>query len=318
MVESLRTPDKMETSPMVPQRELYRIAIARIQSSGTMRVMEIVLWSITALYLGLLTSHLTPYVVGSWAFRIAYWTIFATTPFLIGGWVHRTHFVPGDETLKITPVRASEVINPRVKAVAVTWLRFAAPLIVLLVVSHEATHSYNFPNRYDRVLRTAAASLLAFPCNGPQQLECEAMWQKDDEGNFVRPRLLTLNDAQKAAVIGLGVLHPIGWLNFPIMWGFYLRTRLRQGGGYWVWYFAHLLPVAGLAYINYLRVLLPPVGRVWPFYAVTLSSTATYTIRTLHHGWTDWLWMLLYGLGGVLLSLFLYVLALRSWARRKS
>jgi hypothetical protein len=70
-----------------------------------------------------------------WIFVDSFKVYFALTPIVIGLAVYRSHVSAGmgDESLRDVPLKPHQLLLPRMAAVGLTWLQFAAPLAFLFI-----------------------------------------------------------------------------------------------------------------------------------------------------------------------------------------
>lgn len=123
-----------------PGIALYAYARRRIWDGDAgrgVRFWETFLWSAFALFIGLTTFGFIEHWISYGLAWVCGIIIIVLTPMTIGAWVYRAHASAGnaDESLRALPLRPSEILMPRMKAVLVTWFRIYTPLVLLLVVA---------------------------------------------------------------------------------------------------------------------------------------------------------------------------------------
>jgi len=109
----------------------------RFWSGRALRVWEIMLWSIAAVYLGLNQYLLLPEQIlipltwSSWG------ALLYLTPLILAIWDFRASLPCGtsDEILRTAPVTGWHVIGSRFLIVVTTWIRIFAPIFVVLLCS---------------------------------------------------------------------------------------------------------------------------------------------------------------------------------------
>ena len=197
-----------------PGMALYAYARRRIWDGDAgrgVRFWETFLWSAFALYFGLNTFGFIENYIRyglAWGSEIF---IFLLTPMTIGAWVYRAHASAGsaDESLRALPLRPSEILMPRMKAVLVTWLRIYTPLVLMLIVAGMIPSIGEYKNPIG-ILASFAYSILT------------------DLPNFwLYPVSISDSIFVNIFIIALAAIFLGGGVTAPIAWGFWWATRFK-------------------------------------------------------------------------------------------
>jgi len=305
-----------------PARDIYRIAASRIRDNRTYRIAEMVSWSLLACYLALVTYQRVPQEIHIIAMQATSVLFLFPTPFVLGAWIATVHF-RGDtdeDTLRATPMEAPDIVRPRMKAVMISWVRVFMPLVALFMIANDIAYSIYFPGFFERWVRAAAAWLLVFPYRMPLRLETELnAVNATSDGMFPTPALLQIHPMLQFAIIVLCALMFISYVTFPTAWGFFWRGRLKRSSMYPVVYFLYALFPLAIIVTNYFRVRTSHAGHVFPLNERGLDEYNRYVeyVPFFNGGMTDWMWFILFGLIGVILSFVLYERAKMEWRRER-
>ncbi|MCX6644984.1 MAG: hypothetical protein NTY09_01285 [bacterium] len=273
-----------------PSVAIFNYAYRRIWAGSAASFLEIFIWSIFALYLGFWCFKLVPYRVEYWLFLSAEVLIPGLTPFIIGIAIFKTHVNVGtaDESLKSVPLKAIQVLGPRMLAVFLTWVRYMLPLVLIVVVSEisvinvDSAFYVNSLNSliFQDPLLDKITSILYMHANLGKIILYKSEY-------FIKPWIFER--------YLLGIAQIIGWGLLPLTWGFLWASVFQRRGGIFI-----------LAFIAYL---------IFP----AIIFLATYQIRSFTYSYydiADNMKAYMLGLGGPVFSAILFLLTLLIWQKR--
>jgi hypothetical protein len=206
------TRDAIGTSRITPSRTLFTISWRRIWSIRAVVVWETILWSILALYLGLLTGDLRFVPFSTYVMAALYWLVIMTTPIVIAVWITHVHITTGsaDNALLSTSIAPLHVITPRFFAIFLSYIRLYAPLVILILVLGDQLHKGMYPWINERMMRLSVSYLF---------------------GNVIQPRfrpdfgLIVWH--YWYVVLALNVTQFLGWAGMPTAWGLWWSSEFR-------------------------------------------------------------------------------------------
>jgi hypothetical protein len=268
-----------------PSMAIFNYAYRRIWAGSLASFLEILIWSIFALYLGFWFFKLVPYRVEYWLFLSAEVLIPVLTPFIIGIAIFKAHVNVGtaDDSLKSVPLTPIQVLGPRMLAVFLTWLQYIIPIALIVVVSEIAVINFDsacYTNRQNIVnfkdfLVDKITSILYIHAYLKNIISC-------NHENIINPGKLEL--------YLLGILQILGWGLLPLTWGFLWASLFQRRGGIFI-----------LAFIAYL---------IFPAAIII----ALYQAQSGDHSIFDFdFWL---GLSGPVISSIIFLLSLFIWKKR--
>ncbi len=249
---------------------------------------EMLFWSVLGLYFGFMVFDLVPYKVDYWLYLSAAVLIPGIIPIVVGGAIYKSHVNVGtaDASLKALPLKPVQVIGSRMLAVALSSLQYLIPLILILILAQEELLS--IPHQ---------RNLAAHDLYGDKFLDGVTfnLYIHGQLGKvFLLEPIHRHNDVSLLLYL-LGFIQIIGWVTFPLTWGFLWASYFQRRGGLFL-----------LAYIAYF--IIP--GLIF----MIMFEEQQYLFG---HFFTEfWVQAYAIGLGGVLISIVLFFLALRTWGRR--
>ncbi len=269
-----------------PSRAVFGYAYRRIWSGWAMSFWEILFWSALGLYFGFKVFNLVPYIVDYWLYLAAAVLIPGIIPMVIGGAIYKCHVNVGtaDASLKALPLTPNQVIGPRMLASALTWFQYTVPLILIfLITQFEILASQPVPDPsvsvvfHDQLLDNVT----------------RVLYLNAYTGKVFSLGLLAGHSNLPLFILGFTQL--IGWGAAPLTWGFLWASYFQRRGGLFL-----------LAYIAYF------------IFPVILFMIMVSGQQNLFGQFFTEFWVQAYvlGLGGVLISIVLFFLALRTWGRR--
>jgi hypothetical protein len=117
-------------------RTLFSIAYSRIWSSRTLRGLDVIFWSVMAIYITAILNHFDSYMITRHLFAGSRLALGLLTPMLIGAWVYRIHASVGiaDDSLRTVPEHPIRILWSRMLAVMVSWAQFSVPFFVVFLL----------------------------------------------------------------------------------------------------------------------------------------------------------------------------------------
>lgn len=289
--------------------EIYRIIARRIRKTG-LSVIEIIFWTIAAVYLGLITNGFLTARSNEIAFQYFYWAVIGFTPLLVGALVWRAN-VPSydDREIRTTPVKPSELFAPAIFAITMYAVRILLPLLLLIAFSHHIAFGHGFGSVRQDLYVSAGTSLTEFPYKDPYGLALLS-WHEtrlcaggDEYG---------LHDAplhEVIAIVFLAFLQAAAWITLPITWGIYQFSRLGRHSLFWVVYFLYLLFPAFPFFMNW-------AWRVPNYVSRRTIGTILRSAQVFPIGYMKWPWLIAAGIFGLLLSFAFYLDTISVYRRR--
>jgi hypothetical protein len=264
-------------------RMLFAFAYNRIWRGRFLPIAETVLWSIVALRTALALYYFTPPMLDALMWEASKYGFLIITPLLTGWSILKAHVKIGtaDASLRIVPITPWQVLSARFSAIMLTWIQLVAPFVFITLAQYWIfQYIYNGPWIETPLARMARDILL--------------LLLSDLSTEFRYGSPLTISYEQTLVSI-LGILMLLGFGALPVTWGLWWGTRFQHKGGPFLLAFAAyiIFPVAYYLFIrkDYLSALLP-------------------------RGLLYWAIVFLSGLGGIVLSIIFFTLALKEWARR--
>lgn len=277
---------KLRQASNNPSWAVFGYAYRRIWSGWGASFWEILFWSVLGLYFGFKVFDLVPYKVDYWLYLAAAVLIPGIIPMVIGGAIYKCHVNVGtaDASLKALPLKPSQVIGPRMLASALTWFQYMAPLVLIFLITQvEILASQPAPDTsvrlifHDHLLDTVTRNLYVLAYTG----KVFSLGVLAGHGN----RTLFI----------LGITQLIGWGAAPLTWGFLWASYFQRRGGLFLLAYIAYFIIPGLIFMIMVQGQQYLFGQFFTEFWIQ-----AYTI----------------GLGGVLISIVLFFLALRTWGRR--
>jgi hypothetical protein len=242
-----------------------------------------------AAYLGFRTAGFRPVGLGQYLFIVIYWAIIVLTPIFIAVFINRAHISMHavDSTLDAAPLKAWDILLPRMMAVVLSWLRLFLPLMVLAFALHELTfRGFHVPilSRID-----ALAGGFMFDYKYP--------------GGFLEDTP-QIGEEFKDWVIINAILRLAGWVLLAVTWGFWWGSIRRSGALAIV--FGYVIGIGALVLID-----------VHDLYLIDRFLDLMTALKLHLPGWpayTDlekWFWIILRGWSGIILSIPALLMAVR-------
>lgn len=231
---------------------IFKIAYRNIWTSKNGRpfqITETVLWSFAALTIGFWWFDNPGVKWYEGLFLVTYWMFIICTPLAIPGFIYIVHLKYGgsDPALLTTPVRPYKILLPRVLACLVSWVRLFAPILLLMIISHENVYKIDIPDNLTRLLMTAIHHLTVFPYHSPLGLT----WARVPIMWFTRI-FDELNPSQVSFIIFTAFCQVFSWVLLPITWGFWWASRVyRRGSLFMMGYYSWLVLPAILIPLHY-------------------------------------------------------------------
>jgi len=112
------------------------MAYSRIWSSRTLRGLDVIFWSVMAIYLAALFHHFDSYMIARYLFACSRLAFELLMPMMIGAWVYKVHASVGiaDDSLRTVPELPIGILLSRMLAVMVSWTQFCVPFFVIFLV----------------------------------------------------------------------------------------------------------------------------------------------------------------------------------------
>jgi hypothetical protein len=287
--------------------EIYRIIAKRIRKTPGLSVIEIILWTIAAVYLGLITIGFLTARSNEIIFHYIYWAVIGFTPPFVGALVWRAK-VPSydDQEIRTMPVRPSELFAPAIAAITIYAVRILLPLLLLMTFSHHIAFGHAFSTVRQDLYVSAGTSLTEFPYKDPYGLALQE-WRRaarifDYDYNYV-PLYEVI------AVVFLAFLQSAAWITLPVTWGIYQFSRLGKHSLFWVVYVLYLLFPAIPFFMNW-------AWRVPNYVSRRTIGSILRSEQLFPIGDLKWPWLIAAGIFGVLLSFAFYLDTLSVYRRR--
>lgn len=115
---------------------LFSIAYRRIWSSRTLRGLDVIFWSIMAVYIAAVLHHFDSYMIARYLFTYSRLALELMMPLMIGAWVYKVHSSVGlaDDSLRTVPEHPIRILWSLLLAVMVSWAQFCVPFFVVILL----------------------------------------------------------------------------------------------------------------------------------------------------------------------------------------
>lgn len=269
---------------------IFNYAYRRIWAGSAASFLEILIWSIFALYLGFWFFKLVPYRVEYWLFLSAEVLIPVLTPFIIGIAIFKTHVNVGmaDESLKSVPLKPIQVLGPRMLAVFLTWVRYMLPLVLIVIVSEIAVINF------DSVSISRGIDVVMFKDRLLDTLTT-VLYMHANLGKIISYNYEDIMMPGNIEFYWLGIAQIFGWGLLPLTWGFLWASVFQRRGGIFI-----------LTYIAYL---------IFP----AIIFIAFIQFQSIGYSYSDALFdvkLCILGLSGPIFSIIIFLLTLFIWQKR--